>query len=208
VRADTLSVTRAAGPPLPGSGVEPEDLHLRVHALEECAVPIVVTLAWIFDVNQGRIEKSPKWSYRLETPALRAPAAWPCAALDGRTEISTLSRLPPAPKLGCRFFRTEQAHEPVRKRLKSLPVEATKEIGADIERVQWQWPVSKPLVDGLGGLYEVRTKADRIQYRVLFCIAGNTMVLLHGFVKKARTEPDDIALGRRRQRQIAQEDIP
>jgi phage-related protein len=56
--------------------------------------------------------------------------------------------------------------------------------------------------------YEVRTKVDRIQYRVLFCIAGATMVLLHGFVKKARTEPDDIALGRRRQRQIAQEDIP
>jgi hypothetical protein len=34
------------------------------------------------------------------------------------------------------------------------------------------------------------------------------MVLLHGFVKKARTKPDDIALGRRRQRQIAQEDVP
>jgi phage-related protein len=97
----------------------------------------------------------------------------------------------------------------VRKWLKSLPVEATKEIGADIERVQWQWPISKPLVDGLGGgLYEVRTRVDRTQYRVLFCIAGDPMVLLHGFVKKARTEPDDIALGRRQQRQIAQEDIP
>jgi phage-related protein len=115
----------------------------------------------------------------------------------------------PAPRLGGRFVRTEQGHEPVRKWLKSLPVEATKEIGADIERVQWQWPVSKPLVDGLGGgLYEVRTKVDRIQYPVLFCIAGGTVVLLHGFVKEARTEPDDIALGRRRQRQIAQEDIP
>jgi phage-related protein len=84
-----------------------------------------------------------------------------------------------------------------------------KEIGSDIERVQWQWPVSMPLVDGLGGgLYEVRTKVDKVQYRVLFCIAGSNMVLLHGFVKKARTEPDDIALGRRRQREIEQEDIP
>ena len=47
--------------------------------------------------------------------------------------------------------------------LKSLPVEATKELGSDIERVQWQWPVSKPLVDGLGGgLYEVRTKVERM----------------------------------------------
>lgn len=71
-----------------------------------------------------------------------------------------------------------------------------KEIGSDIERVQWQWPASKPLVDGLGGgLHEVRTKFERIQYRVLFCIVEGTMVLLHGFVKKARTEPDDVALG-------------
>jgi phage-related protein len=74
-----------------------------------------------------------------------------------------------SPKLGCRFFRTEQGHEPVRKWLKSLPVEVMKEIGSDIERVQWQWLVSKPLVDGLGGgLYEVRTKIEKIQYRVLF----------------------------------------
>ena len=56
--------------------------------------------------------------------------------------------------------------------------------------------------------YEVRTKFDRIQYRVLFCIAADAMVLLHGFVKKARTEPDDISLGRRRQRQIVQEKAP
>ena len=80
-----------------------------------------------------------------------------------------------------------------------------KEIGADIERVQWQWPVSKPLVDGLGaGLYEVRTKVERIQYRVLFCIVKSNMVLLHGFVKKARTEPADIALGRERQKALEQ----
>jgi phage-related protein len=84
-----------------------------------------------------------------------------------------------------------------------------KEIGSDIQRVQWQWPISKPLVDGLGGgLYEVRTKVDKIQYRVLFCIVEDTMVLLHGFVKKARTKPDEIALGRKRQKQVEQEDAP
>ncbi len=72
-------------------------------------------------------------------------------------------------RLDCAFFRTDTGNEPVREWLRSLPVEAKKEIGSDIERVQWQWPVSKPLVDGLrGGLYEVRTKVGRIQYRVLF----------------------------------------
>lgn len=66
-----------------------------------------------------------------------------------------------------------------------------------------------PLVDGLGGgLYEVRTKVENVQYRALFCIARDSMVLLHGFVKKARTEPDEIALGRRRQKQLQQEDLP
>ena len=113
----------------------------------------------------------------------------------------------PTARLGCRFFRNEQGNEPVRDWLKALAVEAKKEIGADIERVQWQWPVSKPLVDGLGGgLYEVRTKVDRMQYRVLFCVAEGSMVLLHGFVKKARTEPDQIALGRKRQKQVEKED--
>ncbi|MBS2023505.1 MAG: type II toxin-antitoxin system RelE/ParE family toxin [Deltaproteobacteria bacterium] len=75
-----------------------------------------------------------------------------------------------------------------------------KEIGTDILRVQWNWPISKPLVDGLGeGLYEVRTKFERVQYRVLFCIQDDSLVLLHGFIKKARVAPDDIATGRKRQ---------
>jgi len=77
------------------------------------------------------------------------------------------------------------------------------EVGADIERVQWRWPVSKPLVDGLSrGLFEVRTKVDGLNYRVLFCITEGCMVLLHGFIKKSRTAPDDIALGRKRQKAV------
>ena len=87
--------------------------------------------------------------------------------------------------------------------------QAKKEIGADIQRVQWQWPVSRPLVDGLGGgLYEVRTKVDKLQYRVLFCISEDTILLLHGFVKKARTAPDEIALVRKRQQQVQKEEGP
>jgi phage-related protein len=109
-------------------------------------------------------------------------------------------------KLDCAFFRTEQGREPVREWLKSLPLEAKKEIGSDIERVQWQWPVSKPLVDGLGGgLYEVRTKVERVQYRVLFGIVEGTMVLLHGFVKKARTERDEVAGGRGRLKAVKEQ---
>ena len=46
-------------------------------------------------------------------------------------------------------------------------------IGADIRDVQNRWPVGPPLVDGLGdGLYEVRTKHDKNDYRMFFCFVG------------------------------------
>ena len=108
--------------------------------------------------------------------------------------------------LECRFYRNAQGHEPVREWLKRLAVAVKTEIGADIERVQWRWPVSKPLVDGLGGgLYEVRSRVGNVRYRVLFCVTGSTMVLLHGFVKKARIAPAELAIGRARQREVEQE---
>jgi phage-related protein len=69
----------------------------------------------------------------------------------------------------------------VRDWLLSLTKEVRREIGSDIERVQWQWPVGKPLVDGFGrGLYEVRTALEGEHYRVLFYVEGDALVLVHG----------------------------
>jgi hypothetical protein len=48
-------------------------------------------------------------------------------------------------------FYTSGEHKPVRDWLLKLEPRQRKEIGADIQAVQWRWPVSKPLVDGLGG---------------------------------------------------------
>lgn len=102
-------------------------------------------------------------------------------------------------KLDVRFFRTAAGSEPVREWLKSLGRDVSTVVGADIQRVQWRWPVSKPLVDGLGGgLYEVRSTVNDVEYRVTFCIRDSAMVLLHGFVKKAQREPKQIALSRER----------
>ncbi|HZL18446.1 MAG TPA: hypothetical protein VFG23_11955 [Polyangia bacterium] len=57
-------------------------------------------------------------------------------------------------KLGCIFYRTESGEEPVRRWLKKLKRDdfaaAVTVIGADLDRVQWQWPISKPLVGSLG----------------------------------------------------------
>ena len=93
--------------------------------------------------------------------------------------------------------------------------EVRREIGADIGRVQWKWPIGKPLVDGFGGgLCEVRTSHGGEQYRVFFHVEGETlvmvhgesrqgtMVLVHGLHKKTqRTPPAAIAIARRRMRE-------
>jgi phage-related protein len=96
-----------------------------------------------------------------------------------------------------------------------LSKEARREIGADIARVQWQWPIGKPRVDGFGGgLYEVRTSLAGEQYRVLFYVEGDalvlvhaesqrgTMVLVHGIHKKTQKTPAAvIALARKRMKE-------
>jgi phage-related protein len=104
------------------------------------------------------------------------------------------------PVLECRFYRTPTGNEPVRDWLKALTPAVRKEIGADIGQVQWSWPIGKPLVDGFGaGLFEVRTSSDGSIYRVLFCLDGAAMVLLHGFHKKTQKTPKaDLELARRR----------
>lgn len=107
------------------------------------------------------------------------------------------------PVLACRFYCTPAGNEPVREWLKALPIEVKKAIGVDISLVQWGWPMGKPLVDGFGaGLYEVRTSVDGNIYRVLFCLDGGVMVLLHGFQKKAQKTPKpDLDLALRRMRE-------
>lgn len=106
-------------------------------------------------------------------------------------------------KLDAVFFRTEQGKEPVREWLLSLPKAERKIVGDDVLKVQYCWPVGKPLVGSLGeGLWEVRSRlSDRIA-RVIFYTEGRTMVLLHGFIKKSQKTPPrelDLALKRKKQ---------
>jgi len=103
-------------------------------------------------------------------------------------------------KLDAVFFRTDQDNEPVREWLLSLPKVERKLIGDDVLKVQYCWPIGKPLVGNLGnGLWEVRSRLkDRIA-RLIFCVDGSTMVLLHGFIKKTQKTPRhelDVALKR------------
>jgi phage-related protein len=108
-------------------------------------------------------------------------------------------------KLAVVFWRSEQGNEPVREWLRKMDAETRKAIGDDVRYIQEKWTegVGKRYVDGFGdGLYEVRTKQHNKEYRVLFCMEDDAMVLLHGLIKKTKkTPPADVALARRRQKE-------
>ena len=112
---------------------------------------------------------------------------------------------PPPQKVPRVFFRSGKQTEPVREWLKELPEEERQEVGRDLLRAQWRWPVGMPLCRPLGGgLWEVRTRlpTKRIA-RVLLCVSEEHLVAVHGFIKKTRTTPeDDLVLARRRQREL------
>lgn len=108
------------------------------------------------------------------------------------------------PILDVRFFRTDAGTEPVRDWLRELPAIDRKTVGEDIKTVQFGWPLGMPLVDHLGGdIWEVRAKLNNRIVRVLFALDGQTMVLLHGFVKKQQATPKpDFDLARDRLKQL------
>jgi phage-related protein len=106
-------------------------------------------------------------------------------------------------KLDIHFFKTETGTEPVRDWLLTLTKEERKNIGDDILKVQYCWPIGKPLVDGIGnGLWEVRCRLDDRIARILFYAEGRQMILLHGFIKKTQKLPKqelDLAIKRKKQ---------
>jgi phage-related protein len=105
------------------------------------------------------------------------------------------------------FFRSDVGGEPVREWLRRLDEEDRKLIGTDLLRAQWRWPIGMPLCRPMGkGLWEVRTDLpSKRAARVLICFYENKLVALHGFIKKTRaTPPQDLALARKRQRELEQ----
>lgn len=103
------------------------------------------------------------------------------------------------------FYRTAAGNEPVRDWLVGLDPVNRREIGLDLQRVQYRWPVGMPLVRPLRDrLFEVRTNLpDKTVARVLFCFHGGELFALHGFIKKSRaTPPEDLQLARRRRTKV------
>ena len=92
--------------------------------------------------------------------------------------------------MGCVFFETEQKNQPVRDFLLMLQREDRKIIGADVFTVQEGFPLGYPLVEKIDqDLWEIRSTVTGGICRILFTIQEETMVLLHGFIKKSRKIP-------------------
>ena len=110
-------------------------------------------------------------------------------------------------KIDLVFFRTSAGSEPVRDWLKEMGEAERRAIGTDLLRAQWRWPVGMPLCRPMGkGLWEVRTDLPSNRTaRVLICFYQGSLVALHGFIKKTRATPeDDLALARKRQKELEQ----
>ncbi len=89
----------------------------------------------------------------------------------------------------------------MREWLKSLELSDRKVLGEDIKDVEFAWPIGLPFVRSLGDdLWEVRSNLRNGGIaRVIFCVHGGDMVLLHGFVKKTQKTPRrDLDLARKR----------
>ena len=109
------------------------------------------------------------------------------------------------PEIPVRFYRTALGKEPALEWLRSLDRGERRAIGMDLMRVQFGWPIGMPLVRSLrNGLWEVRSTlpSQRIA-RLILCFHQGALVVLHGFIKKTRkTSAEDLALARRRMKEV------
>ncbi len=108
------------------------------------------------------------------------------------------------PVLRVIFYRSESGAEPVREWLKELRREERKAVGEDIKTAQFGWPLGMPLIRKIEkDLWEVRSNITDGIARTFFTVEKDTMVLLHGFVKKSRETPQsELRTARRRLRNI------
>jgi phage-related protein len=103
-------------------------------------------------------------------------------------------------RLKVAFYKTSSGDEPVRKWLQGLNKADKKAIGEEVKTVQFGWPLGMPIVRKLEkDLWEVRVSLVSRIARILFTVNEDTMVLLHGFIKKSKKTPaNDLKLAKQR----------
>ncbi|MFM9969294.1 MAG: type II toxin-antitoxin system RelE/ParE family toxin [Burkholderiales bacterium] len=110
-------------------------------------------------------------------------------------------------KIVARFYQAGDGTCPVREWLRKLPVVDKHAIGGDLARVEFGWPIGMPVCKSIGdGLWEVRSRlpSERTA-RLIFYIADGEAFVLHGFIKKTTKTPKaDLALARKRKKELEQ----
>ena len=101
------------------------------------------------------------------------------------------------------FFKTASGAESVRDWLRSFSATDRQTMGADIRTVQIGWPLGMPLVRKMDAdLWEIRISLVSGIARIFFTVSGNTMLLLHGFIKKSQATPkSELELAKNRLKQ-------
>jgi phage-related protein len=91
--------------------------------------------------------------------------------------------------------------EPVREWLNELSRGDKRTIGRDIAKVQYGWPLCRPLS---GGLWEVRTLLpSKREARVFFGFHDGMLIAVHAMIKKTqKTPPEDLALAWQRFKEL------
>ena len=86
--------------------------------------------------------------------------------------------------------------------VESLSKENTRRIGADIRKVQMEWPLGMPYVRPIGGgLFELRSNLQDGIARVFFSVKEGKMILFHGIIKKTQKTPyQELELANKRKR--------
>jgi len=104
-------------------------------------------------------------------------------------------------KIHAVFYKSESGNEPVKDELLNLGRPVKTVIGEDIKFVELYWKIDRPYVDQLRKgngftektIYEIRSKVfvggATKEYRVLFFVINDLMILTHMFEKKTRTTP-------------------
>lgn len=113
-------------------------------------------------------------------------------------------------RIKAEFFKTAAKNEPVRDLLHRFGRPIKTQIGEDIRFVEMNWRVDRPYVDQLRAgsgeyektIYEARHKVEEEQFRTLFFVYEDRMILTHLFQKKSKKTPKseiDVAWDRMKQ---------
>lgn len=107
-------------------------------------------------------------------------------------------------RIHAKFYSSESGNEPVKELLLELGRPTKTIVGEDIRFVEINWRVDKPYVDKLRSgrgqleeiLYEDRHTVMKNEFRTLFFVHSNLMILVHFFKKTTQKTPQsDLELG-------------